>query len=125
MGKTTRFSPSVRDEAFLQSSVLSGIPNSLLKRESGLDTFSATPTFPQDTRPHARGTPSFKPQLKESIIFPLFNSRHGSIPLLNQERNPEVPVEIQVEPGLVLTLERVTGSGASIQKVPDFPIHSR
>ena len=45
--------------------------------------------------------------------------------MLCLQRDPDIPVAPQEEAGLILKLERIPGSRASIQKDPDFPIHSR
>ena len=47
------------------------------------------------------------------------------MPLLHQKRNPDIAIASQEEAGLILKLERIPGSRASIQKDPDFPSHSR
>ena len=112
--KRTRFSPSSRNEAYFQTSVSRVIPRSHLKHKTVLDPLSETPGFRQDTHPHTRETPSFPPQLKESHVCPLVNSRQGLIPLLHQERNPKVPLATQEEAGLTLKLECIPGSRASV-----------
>ena len=67
--------PSTRDEAQFQSGVSRQIPLSLLKCKRVLDTLDATQKGPGDTRPPLRGTLSFTPQLKKSLVFTLLNSR--------------------------------------------------
>ena len=101
------------------------MPHSLWKHERVLDTLDVTQEGPRDTRPHVSGTLSFMLQHKKSPVFTLLKLRSVWIPLFHWERNPEVAVTPQEKASLTLKLKHIPGSRASIQKDPEFPIHSR
>ena len=133
-----RDSHSMRDEALFQRSVSRETPRSLLKRQRVLDTLVATQEVPRYTRPLER-TPEFHattqkkpqfppPQLEMRVDSPAeepdspaeeINSR------FHRERNPDLAVAPQEEADLILKLEHIPGSRASIQKDHNFPNHSR
>ena len=61
--------PCTLEEPLFRRSVSQESPHSVFELERVLDTLYETPEVSPDTRPHSRGTLSFSPQVKKSVIF--------------------------------------------------------
>ena len=66
---TLKIHPCMLEEAHLCCNISKESPHALLELERVLDTLYETPEVSPDTRPHSRGTLSFSPQVKKSVIF--------------------------------------------------------
>ena len=113
--------PSTRNEAPFRCSISREIPHSLLSLERVLDTLYATQEVPRHTHVLSRGTPSFPPQLKKSLVFHSSSRDEGPFLCFVYKGIPTFPLHLRRRLFSPCNSRGNPGVGPLFSKTPMFP----